>query len=113
MDIHTFMAVYQAAWQARDDAAFAALFAPDGEYHNTPFAVQRGPEQLRAYWQRVELQEDVALRYEVLADETATHYPAAQGWAFAVVYHLTRIGRHKRVRAPTLVPPGKPAALQR
>lgn len=67
MDIDDFMAGYQAAWQARDDAAFAALFALDGQYHNTPFAVQRGHEQLRAYWQRVKLQEDVQLHYTVLA----------------------------------------------
>lgn len=67
MDIHTFMQGYKAAWEARDEFAFAALFTEDGEYHNTPFAVQHGPEQLRAYWQRVKLQEDVALRFDVLA----------------------------------------------
>ncbi len=50
--------------------------------------------------------EDPALRYEMLADETATHYPAAQGWAFAVVYHLTSIRRHKRLRLRILVPEG-------
>lgn len=67
MDIETFMQGYAAAWQARDDEAFARLFAPDGEYHNTPFAVQRGHDALRAYWQRVKLQEDVRVTYEVLA----------------------------------------------
>ena len=67
MDIERFMQGYKAAWEARDDAAFAALFTPDGEYHNTPFAVQRGHAQLRAYWQRVKLQEDVRLTYEILA----------------------------------------------
>ncbi len=67
MDIETFMRGYKAAWEARDAAAFAALFAPDGEYHNTPFAVQRGHAQLAAYWRRVELQEDVHVDYEVLA----------------------------------------------
>jgi limonene-1,2-epoxide hydrolase len=66
MDIDTFMQGYKAAWEGRDAVAFAALFTEDGVYHNTPFAVQRGPEQLRAYWHRVELQEDVALHYEVL-----------------------------------------------
>jgi len=50
--------------------------------------------------------EDPALRYEMLADETATHYPAAQGWAFSVVYHLTSIRRHKRLRLRILVPEG-------
>ena len=67
MDIEQFMQGYKAAWEQRDDARFVALFAPDGEYHNTPFAVQRGPQQLAAYWQRVKLQEDVHLSYEVLA----------------------------------------------
>jgi len=67
MDIEAFMRGYKSAWERRDEHAFAALFATDGEYRNTPFAVQRGPEQLKAYWQRVKLQEDVKLDYEVLA----------------------------------------------
>jgi hypothetical protein len=67
MDIERFMQGYQAAWEGRDKALFCRLFAKDGLYHNTPFAVQRGHEQLAAYWHRVELQEDVRLSYEVLA----------------------------------------------
>lgn len=67
MDIESFMQGYKAAWESRDEKRFSALFTPDGEYHNTPFAVQRGPAELEAYWQRVKLQEDVQLRYEVLA----------------------------------------------
>jgi len=67
MDIEEFMRGYQAAWQGRDERLFCALFAPDGVYHNTPFAQQRGHDQLAQYWQRVKLQEDVLLRYEVLA----------------------------------------------
>jgi hypothetical protein len=67
MDIDRFMQGYKAAWEARDAIRFCALFAPDGVYWNTPFACQRGHEQLAAYWQRVKLQEDVQLRYEVLA----------------------------------------------
>jgi limonene-1,2-epoxide hydrolase len=67
-DIHRFMKGYQAAWEGRDDARFVALFAPDGTYANTPFAVQRGPAELAAYWQRVKLQEDVSLAFEVLAE---------------------------------------------
>lgn len=50
--------------------------------------------------------EDDQLRYEMLADETATHYPAAKGWAFAVVYHLTSVRRRKRLRLRILVPEG-------
>ncbi len=71
MDIETFMQGYKAAWEARDETKFCALFAPDGEYHNTPFAVQRGHAQLAEYWQRVKLQQDVQLRYEVLAASAA------------------------------------------
>lgn len=67
MDIEQFMQGYKAAWEQRDEAMFAALFAPDGRYHNTPFAVQCGTSQLKEYWKRVKLQEDVHLTYEVLA----------------------------------------------
>jgi len=67
MDIHRFMQGYKAAWEARDEKMFSALFTPDGEYHNTPFATQRGRAELEAYWQRVKLQEDVRVDYEVLA----------------------------------------------
>lgn len=67
MDIEQFMQGYRAAWEARDDAAFCALFTADGQYHNTPFAVQRGHAELAAYWQRVKLQQDVQVRYEILA----------------------------------------------
>ena len=67
MNIDEFMQGYKEAWEAKDDAAFAALFTADGEYHNTPFAVQRGPEQLRRYWSRIKLQEDIHVRYEVLS----------------------------------------------
>ena len=69
MTIHDFMAGYQAAWEARDPAMFAALFHADGRYHNTPFQVQTGTAELQAYWRRVELQEDVKLRYDVLAEQ--------------------------------------------
>ena len=67
MNIEQFMQGYKAAWEARDDTMFAALFTADGQYHNTPFAVQVGQAQLREYWNRVKLQEDVVLTYEVLA----------------------------------------------
>jgi len=67
VDIEQFMRGYKAAWEQRDESMFAALFAADGEYHNTPFAVQLGHAQLAEYWRRVKLQEDVQLTYEVLA----------------------------------------------
>ena len=71
MDIEQFMQGYKKAWEERDEAQFCALFAEDGEYHNTPFAVQRGHAQLAAYWQRVKLQGDVQVRYEILATSPA------------------------------------------
>ena len=71
MDVEQFMQGYKKAWEERDEAQFCALFATDGEYHNTPFAVQRGHAQLAAYWQRVKLQEDVQVRYEILASAPA------------------------------------------
>jgi limonene-1,2-epoxide hydrolase len=71
MDIERFMQAYKAAWEARDEWKFCALFTEDGVYWNTPFAAQRGHAQLAAYWQRVKLQEEVQLSYEVLAS-TAT-----------------------------------------
>ena len=50
--------------------------------------------------------EDKQLKYEMLADEAATHYPAAEGFAFSVVYHLTSLSRHKRLRLRILIPEG-------
>ena len=67
MDIEQFMQGYKAAWERRDETMFASLFSAGGEYHNTPFAVQRGREQLAEYWRRVKLQEDVQVSYEILA----------------------------------------------
>lgn len=69
MNIEKFMAGYKAAWEARDPAMFAALFDEDGSYHNTPFQVQHGRAQLADYWKRVQLQEDVQLSFEILADQ--------------------------------------------
>ena len=71
MDVEQFMQGYKKAWEERDEAQFCALFATDGEYHNTPFAVQRGHAELAAYWQRVKMQEDVQVRYEILASASA------------------------------------------
>ncbi len=50
---------------------------------------------------------DASLRYEMLADQTATHYPAADGFAFSVVYQLTSISRSKRLRVRVLVKDGQ------
>lgn len=66
------MAGCKAAWEQRDPALFAALFHPDGEYRNTPFQVQRGRAELAEYWKRVQLQEDVHVGFDVLADAGAS-----------------------------------------
>jgi len=50
--------------------------------------------------------DDPKLKYEMLADEAATHYPAAEGFAFSLVYHLTSLSRHKRMRVRILIPEG-------
>jgi hypothetical protein len=67
MDIEQFMRGYKVAWEARDESLFCALFASDGVYRNTPFAEQRGHAQLAEYWQRVKLQDDVNVAFEILA----------------------------------------------
>jgi hypothetical protein len=72
VNIEQFMLGYKAAWEQRDPAMFAALFLPDGQYHNTPFQVQRGTGQLVEYWKRVQLQEDVQVGFEVLASDAAS-----------------------------------------
>ena len=72
MDIERFMQGYKAAWEARDEFMFCALFASDGIYRNTPFAAQRGREQLAQYWQRVKLQDDIELGYEILASSAGS-----------------------------------------
>jgi hypothetical protein len=71
MKIQDFMQGYKAAWEGKDESMFAALFTPDGVYHNTPFAMQCGPEQLAEYWRRIKLQDDIKVSYEVLASTPA------------------------------------------
>ncbi|HUJ85400.1 MAG TPA: nuclear transport factor 2 family protein [Burkholderiales bacterium] len=72
MDMQQFMQGYKDAWERRDPSMFAALFHPDGRYHNTPFQVQRGSAQLIEYWKRVQLQQDVHVSFEVLASAAAS-----------------------------------------
>jgi len=68
VNIHDFMTAYKRVWEGQDSKGFAALFTPDGRYHNTPFQVQATPEARAAYWDRIKLQEDIVLTYEVLAE---------------------------------------------
>jgi hypothetical protein len=62
------MAAYQRVWEAQDSEGFAALFAPGGRYWNTPFQSQDDPQALATYWDRIKLQDDISVRYEVLAE---------------------------------------------
>jgi hypothetical protein len=87
MDIERFMNGYKAAWEARDPLMFAALFRPDGHYHNTPFQVQRGTADLIEYWKRVQLQEDVRVTFEILGPGIAhwhTTYQVASEELFQI-----------------------------
>jgi NADH-quinone oxidoreductase subunit C len=50
--------------------------------------------------------DDEALRFEMLADQSATHYPVGADYKFSVVYHLTSLSRKRRLRLRILVPEG-------
>ena len=69
MTIALFTDRYKHAWETSDEHALVRLFAPDGVYHNTPFAQQHGPAAIAAYWQRTKLQSDIRLDYEILAEQ--------------------------------------------
>lgn len=62
------MAAYKRVWEDQDSAGFAALFTPGGQYWNTPFQVQDTAAKRAAYWDRIKLQEDIQVRYEVLGE---------------------------------------------
>lgn len=66
MDLERFMATYARAWETGDDRLLLTLFAPDGVYHNTPFAEQRGHPAIAAYWQRTRLVRDTRVTYGIL-----------------------------------------------
>jgi limonene-1,2-epoxide hydrolase len=68
MTLTEFMDGYKHAWENCDADALCALFAADGVYHNTPFAEQKGHAAIRQYWERIKLQSDIHLDYEVLAE---------------------------------------------
>lgn len=66
MDLEGFMRAYKRAWETSDENLLASLFAAEGTYHNTPFAAQRGHEQIKQYWQRTKLQKDIEVSFEIL-----------------------------------------------
>jgi hypothetical protein len=105
MHIHRFMQNYKKAWETSDEHLLASLFAPDGRYHNTPFSVQAGHEQIKQYWQRTKLQSNIALSFEIL------HASALSGIAhWHTTYQVTSedmfamwaasTGTHPLVRKP-------------
>jgi ketosteroid isomerase-like protein len=72
MDTNTFAAWVAAlgkAWETKDAAAAADLFAEDATYQEDSFAPpMRGRDAIRAYWADVPLtQEDIAFAFEVIA----------------------------------------------
>ena len=72
MDQETFkrwLDAYGRAWEARDPAAAAALFAPDARYHWTPFGEpKRGRAGIAQAWQEAtSRQYHIRFRYEILA----------------------------------------------
>jgi hypothetical protein len=66
MSIDAFMAAYKRVWEGQDSEGFADLFTVDGAYWNTPFQVQKTFDARRDYWDRIKLQQDISLTYEVL-----------------------------------------------
>ena len=66
--VERFMQSYKAAWEGRDDELLCSLFTKDGIYRNTPFDAQHGHEAIARYWDRVKLQEDITLDYEVVTE---------------------------------------------
>ena len=96
---------YKTAWEQRDEAMFAALFTVDGEYSNTPFAVQRGRAELAEYWRRVKLQEDVRVTYEVLlsaAESGIAHWHVTYQVASEELFQIwaKSTGTHIPARTP-------------
>ncbi|UYV39045.1 hypothetical protein N4R57_08550 [Rhodobacteraceae bacterium D3-12] len=99
MSIHTFMAAYKRTWEGQDSEGFAALFTPDGAYWNTPFQCQNTFDLRKTYWDRIKLQQDISLSYEVLAETSSggiahwhTEYRVASEELFAIWAKSTGTG---------------------
>jgi ketosteroid isomerase-like protein len=60
---------YQSAWEGRDSAAAARLFADDARYYWTPLVPpQNGPAEIAAAWEgAVSQQRDVRFTFQVFA----------------------------------------------
>ena len=99
MSIHNFMAAYKRVWEGQDSDGFAALFTEDGQYWNTPFQVQDSFAKRSEYWDRIKLQNDISLRYEVLGESSEggfahwhVEYQVASEELFQIWAKSTRTG---------------------
>jgi ketosteroid isomerase-like protein len=65
---------YQSAWEGRDPAAAARLFADDARYHWTPLVPpQQGPAEIAAVWaSAVAGQRDIRFTFDVFGVSGAT-----------------------------------------
>lgn len=68
-DLVRWLEAYGRAWETRDPAAAAALFAGDAEYHELPFQQPAtGREAIRRYWKSATgSQRDIEFHSEILA----------------------------------------------
>lgn len=68
-DFEAWLRAYKTAWESRDPAAAAALFAPDAEYYWTPFdPPQRGHAEIAQAWHSaVAQQKNVTFTYSIIA----------------------------------------------
>jgi ketosteroid isomerase-like protein len=68
-DLDAWLSGYEWAWEQKDAAAAAKLFAADAEYFETPYAEPfKGPAGISEYWARVTAdQRDIDFRYSVVA----------------------------------------------
>ena len=96
-------AATSAAWEQRDEKLLCDLFAPDGTYHNTPFAVQRGHAEIAQYWQRVKLQEDIEVslrgRCAIARGRRGALARDLSGGVGGAVRDLGRVHRNRRAGA--------------
>lgn len=68
-DLDAWLGAYRQAWEQKDPAAAASLFAPDARYFETPYSEPfEGPAGVEAYWSRVTAdQKDIRFDYDVIA----------------------------------------------
>jgi uncharacterized protein (TIGR02246 family) len=67
--LERWLAGYEQAWETRSADRAAALFTPDGRYHEMPFdAPKQGRASIREYWSAVTAdQRNIDFTYDVVA----------------------------------------------